>query len=73
MNYSGSEQLRADVTALCDTLHDVRANVSGLESQFGHDAATLAERIAVLSLRRINGLLMDAYREALVLDGTFQD
>lgn len=43
------------------------------ESQHRHDAATLAERMAAQTLRRINALLMEAYREALVLDETFQD
>ena len=31
------------------------------------------ERMAAQTLRRINTLLLEAYREALVLDETFQD
>ena len=52
---------------------DVRMLLNRLESQHRHDAATLTERMAAQTLRRINTLLLEAYREALVLDETFQD
>lgn len=73
MNYLGLETLRADVAALSNAMWDVRMLLNRLESQHRHDAATLTERMAVQTLRRINTLLLEAYREALVLDETFQD
>jgi hypothetical protein len=72
MNYPGLEHLRADVAALSNAMCDVRMLLNRLESQHRHDAATLTERMAAQTLRRINTLL-EAYREALVLDETFQD
>ncbi|KFC76652.1 hypothetical protein GBAG_4372 [Buttiauxella agrestis ATCC 33320] len=44
-----------------------------MESQYRYDAASLAERMASQTLRRINALFLEAYREALVLDEAFQD
>ncbi|MDV5232906.1 hypothetical protein [Enterobacter hormaechei] len=72
MNYPGLESLRADVAELSNAMCDVRMLLYRLESQHRHDAATLAERMAAQTLRRINTLLLEAYREALVLDETFQ-
>lgn len=69
----GLEHLRADVAALSNAMCDVRMLLNRLESQHRHDAATLTERMAAQTLRRINTLLLEAYREALVLDETFQD
>ena len=73
MNYAGMEKLRTDVAALSNAMCDVRMLLNRLVSQHRHDAATLAERMAAQTLRRINALLLEAYREALVLDETFQD
>nr|WP_261905527.1 hypothetical protein [Escherichia coli]CAH8250687.1 Uncharacterised protein [Escherichia coli] len=73
MNYPGLEHLRADVAALSNAMFDVRMLLNRLESQHRHDAATLIERMDAQTLRRINTLLLEAYREALVLDETFQD
>ncbi|EMI5464494.1 hypothetical protein R8E95_004594 [Enterobacter roggenkampii] len=73
MNYPGFETLRADVAALSNAMCDVRMLLNRLESQHRHDAATLTERMAAQTLRRINTLLLEAWREALVLDETFQD
>ena len=73
MNYPGLENLRADVAAVSNAMCDVRMLLNRLEAQHRHDSASLAERMAAQSLRRINALLLEAYREALVLDETFQD
>nr|QLG00481.1 hypothetical protein [Leclercia adecarboxylata] len=73
MNYPGLEALRTDVAALSNAMCDVRMLLNRPESQHRHDAATLAGRMAAQTLRRINTLLLEAYREALVLDETFQD
>lgn len=73
MNYPGLEALRADVAALSNAMCDARMLLNRLESQHRPDAATLAERLAAQTLRRINTLLLEAYREALVLDETFQN
>jgi hypothetical protein len=73
MNYPGLEALRADVAALSNAMCDVRMLLNRLDMQYRPDTATLAERLAAQTLRRINALLLEAYREALVLDETFQD
>ncbi|WP_429802297.1 hypothetical protein [Enterobacter cloacae] len=54
MNYPGLETLRADVAALSNAMCDVRMLLNRLESQHRHDAATLTERMAAQTLRRIN-------------------
>lgn len=73
MNYEGLETLRADVAALSNGMCDLRTTLNRMESQYRYDAATLAERLASQTLRRINGLFLEAYREILTLDETFQD
>lgn len=73
MNYPGLEQLRADVAALSNAMCDVRMMLNRIESQHRRDAATLAERMAVQTLRRINARFLDAYRDMLELDESFQD
>lgn len=72
MNYAGLEKLRADVAALANHMCDVRTTLNALES-YRYDAEPLAERLAGQSLRRINGLFLEAYREVLVLDECFKD
>lgn len=64
MNYPGLENLRADVAALSNAMCDVRMLLNRLESQHRHDAAALTERMAAQALRRINTLLLEAYRES---------
>lgn len=73
MNYPRLEALRADVAALSNAMCDVRMLLNRLDVQYRPDTASLAERLAAQTLRRINVLLLEAYREALVLDETFQD
>lgn len=73
MNYPGLEALRADIAALSNAMCDVRMLLNRLDVQYRPDTASLAERLAAQTLRRINALLLEAYREALVLDETFQD
>lgn len=60
MNYAGLEDLRTDVATLSNAMCDVRMLLNRLESQHRHDAATLAERMAAQTLRRINTLVADA-------------
>lgn len=73
MNYPGLETLRADVAALSNGMCDLRTTLNRMESQYRYDAASLAERMASQTLRRINALFLETYREALVLDEAFQD
>lgn len=73
MNYSGLETLREDVAALGNGMCDLRTALNRLESQYRYDAASLPERMASQTLRRINALFLEAYREMLALDETFQD
>ncbi|VYU33453.1 Uncharacterised protein [Metakosakonia massiliensis] len=66
MNYPGLEALRADVAALSNAMCDVRMLLNRLDVQYRPDTASLAERLAAQTLQRINALLLEAYREALV-------
>ena len=73
MNYAGLEALRANIAALSNDMCDIRTKLNHLESEYNYDACTLGERLAGQTLRRINMLFLEAYREVLVLDETFQD
>lgn len=73
MNYAGLEKLRANIAALSNDMCDIRTQLNHLESEYNYDANTLSERLAGQTLRRINMLFLEAYREVLVLDETFQD
>lgn len=73
MNYAGHEQLRAGVAALANSMCDLRTTLNVLDSRYRYDAESLAERLAAQSLRRINELFNEAYREALVLEENFKD
>ncbi|MCT4709195.1 hypothetical protein MUA04_03160 [Enterobacteriaceae bacterium H11S18] len=73
MNYSELETLREDVAALGNGMCDLRTELNRMEAQYRYDAASLAERMASQTLRRINALFLEAYREVLALDETFQD
>ncbi|EPA3166664.1 hypothetical protein ACQ26G_003818 [Yersinia enterocolitica] len=73
MNYIGCEALRADVAALANTMCDLRARLNGLEVKYSYQEEVLAVRLAGQTLRRINALYLEAYREVLVLDECFKD
>lgn len=73
MNYIGCEALRADVAALANTMCDLRARLNGLEVKYSYQEEALAVRLVGQTLRRINALYLEAYREVLVLDECFKD
>ncbi|EJF0242739.1 hypothetical protein [Citrobacter sp. RHB35-C17] len=73
MNYSGHEQLRAEVAELASSMCDLRATLKVLEERWHWQHDGLAERLAGQSLRRINTLLNEAYNETLMLDESFKD
>ncbi|EJG2388736.1 hypothetical protein AM391_RS22610 [Kluyvera ascorbata] len=73
MNYAGLEKLRASVAVLSNDMCDIRTQLNRLESEYNYDANALGERLAGQTLRRINMLFLEAYREVLVLDEAFQD
>lgn len=73
MNYAGYEELRADVAALSNEMCDLRTRLNGLESGWRQDSGSLPERLARLTVCRINALFLEAYKEALALDTAFQD
>lgn len=68
MNYVGYEALRADVAALANTMCDLRATLNRLEAKYSYQEEALAVRLVGQTLRRINALYLEAYREVLVLD-----
>lgn len=71
-NYAGLEKLRADVAELANTMCDVRTTLNALDA-YHYRSDSLAERLAGQSLRRINALYLEAYKEVLVLDECFKD
>ena len=73
MNYVGLEKLRANIAALSNDMCDIRTQLNHLEAEYNYDIDTLGERLAGQTLRRINMLFLEAYREVLVLDETFLD
>ncbi|MFV8762063.1 hypothetical protein ACNSO7_27155 [Yersinia enterocolitica] len=73
MNYVGYEALRADVAALANTMCDLRATLNELEAKYSYQEEVLAVRLVGQTLRRINVLYLEAYREVLVLDECFKD
>ncbi|EEC0161155.1 MULTISPECIES: hypothetical protein [Enterobacteriaceae] len=72
-NYTGHEQLRADVAELSNAMCDLRMTLNLLESRYRFDSEVLTERLVRQTLCRINALFLDAYREALELDASFKD
>ncbi|EOI7435734.1 hypothetical protein ACONXG_004055 [Yersinia enterocolitica] len=69
MNYDGFEGLRADVAALSNAMCDLRQTLNGLEQQYSYKAESLSVLLASQTLRRINALYLEAYRE----DECFKD
>lgn len=72
-NYTGHEQLRADVAALANNMCDLRMTLNALESRYRFDSEVLTDRLVRQTLCRINTLFPEAYREALELDASFKD
>ena len=72
-NYTGYEQLRADVAELANAMCDLRMTLNLLESRYRFDSEVLTERLVRQTFCRINTLFLDAYREALELDASFKD
>lgn len=72
-NYTGHEQLRADVAELANAMCDLRMTLNLLESRYRLDSEVLTERLVRQTFCRINTLFLDAYREALELDASFKD
>ncbi|EML8490086.1 hypothetical protein WAB73_003316 [Salmonella enterica subsp. enterica] len=73
MNYGGHEKLRAEVAALANNMCDVRTTLNRLERTTRYDTDSLAERLIKQTLRRINALYLEAYKEMIELDESFQD
>ncbi|WP_313481759.1 hypothetical protein [Atlantibacter hermannii] len=72
-NYTGHEQLRADVAELANAMCDLRMTLNLLESRYRFDSEVLTERLVRQTFCRINALFLNAYREALELDASFKD
>ncbi|OSK88016.1 hypothetical protein [Escherichia coli] len=72
-NYTGHEQLRADVAELANDMCDLRMKLNEPESRYRFDSQVLTERLMRQTFCRINVLFLGAYREALELDASFKD
>lgn len=72
-NYTGHEQLRADVAELANSMCDLRATLNTLESRYRFDSEVLTDRLVRQTLCRINTLFLEEYREVLELDASFKD
>lgn len=73
MNYAGLEPLREDVATLANDMYELLSRLEALESKKNHDAKTVAELLVRNAFCRIRSLYMEAYREALALDASFND
>jgi len=72
-NYDGNERLRNEIATLCNSMNDVLEALTQLEKACPPAEDCLVVRMAGQSLRRINALYLDAYREMLALDICFED
>ena len=72
-NYTGHEQLRADVAELANSMCDLRTTLNALESRYRFDSEVLTDRLVRQTLCRINTLFPEAYREVPELDASFKD
>lgn len=73
MNYSGHEALRRDIAGLANNICDLKTTLKVLEETYHYRHDGLAERLAGISLRRINALMDEAFNIALMLDESFLD
>jgi hypothetical protein len=72
MNYDGHEALRRDMAGLANNICDLKTTLKVLEDtyHYRHDGL---ERLAGVSLRRLNVLMDEAFNIALLLDESFRD
>ena len=73
MNYNGHEALRRDMAGLANHICDLKTTLKVLEETYHYRHDGLAERLAGISLRRINALMDEAFNIALMLDESFLD
>ena len=73
MNYNGHEALRRDMAGLANNSCDLKTTLKVLDETYHYRHDGLAERLAGISLRRINALMDEAFNIALMLDESFLD
>lgn len=72
MNYNGHEALRRDMAGLANNICDLNP-LKVLEDKYHYQHDGLPERLAGVSLRRLNVLMDEAFNIALLLDESFRD
>ncbi|MDS6633245.1 hypothetical protein QYS46_34085 [Klebsiella michiganensis] len=74
MNYDGHDALRRDmVRAGTNNICDLKTTLKVLEDKYHYQHDGLPERLAGVSLRRLNVLMDEAFNIALLLDESFRD
>ncbi|EPM0249212.1 hypothetical protein V6125_24330 [Klebsiella pneumoniae] len=73
MNYNGHEALRRDMAGLANNICDLKTTLKVLEETYHYQHDGLPERLAGVSLRRLNVLMDEAFNIALLLDESFRD
>ena len=73
MNYNRHEALRRDMAGLANNICDLKTTLKVLEDKYHYQHDGLPERLAGVSLRRLNVLMDEAFNIALLLDESFRD
>ena len=73
MNYNGHKALRRDMAGLANNICDLKTTLKVLEDKYHYQHDGLPERLAGVSLRRLNVLMDEAFNIALLLDESFRD
>ncbi|MDU1569099.1 MAG: hypothetical protein E6639_28480, partial [Klebsiella pneumoniae] len=65
--------LRRDMAGLANNICDLKTTLKVLEDKYHYQHDGLPERLAGVSLRRLNVLMDEAFNIALLLDESFRD
>ncbi|UMX82520.1 hypothetical protein MJ561_00640 [Klebsiella pneumoniae] len=71
MNYDGHEALRRDMAGLAGTILRTKTTLKVLEDTYHYRYDGLAERLAGISLRRLQRPMDEAFNTYLMLDESF--
>ncbi|CAK9887205.1 MAG: hypothetical protein XXXJIFNMEKO3_LKCDNKCA_00153 (plasmid) [Candidatus Erwinia impunctatus] len=71
MHDEKQKNMREETESMVNRIYEMRVALRKLEARY-HKSDVLCERLAGVSVRRINVLLDEAYREILILDNAFQ-
>lgn len=73
MNYTGNEELRADVAALAAAFFELRQQMRGLEARYFYGCSDLPARLAGQIISQMNEQLLVLYKQANEMEHAFKD